>query len=197
MKGLEVKLCPTSGGEEVFILCRSAQRQLKEQAMHDRFERRIEQKLEAMAEGCSKRKQNPLRVAQQVGRLLGHNSRAAGLFQVDVEADPQGWAQLRWSKLDEQRDWMKLSEGCYPLRSNVTDWRGEGLWRAYIQLPEAEEAFRLHKSDLFQTARVRLDSHRVPAAFQLQRDQFTVRFAAARRSATRLLRQKVGDRGRF
>ena len=147
-EGLEVKLCPVPGGEEVFILCRSAQRQLKEQAMHDRFERRIEQKLEAMAEGCGKRKQNPLRVAQQVGRLLGHNSRAAGLFQVDVEVDAEGWAQLRWSKRDDRRDWMKLSEGCYLLRSNVTDWSGEELWRAYIQLTEAEEAFRLHKSDL-------------------------------------------------
>ena len=116
--------------------------------MHDRFERRIKQKLEAMAEGCAKRKQNPLRVAQQVGRLLGHNSRAAGLFQVDIEADAQGWARLRWSKRDDRRDWMKLSEGCYLLRSNVTDWSGEELWRAYIQLTEAEEAFRLHKSDL-------------------------------------------------
>jgi transposase len=147
-EGLEVKLCPAPGGEEVFILCRSAQRQLKEQAMHDRFERRIEQKLEAMAEGCGKRKQNLLRVAQQVGRLLGHNSRAAGLFQVDVEVDARGWAQLRWTKRDDRRDWMKLSEGCYLLRSNVTDWSGEELWRAYIQLTEAEEAFRLHKSDL-------------------------------------------------
>ncbi len=48
----------------------------------------------------------------------------------------------------ERRDWMKLSEGCYLLRSNVTDWSGEELWRAYIQPTEAEEAFRLHKSDL-------------------------------------------------
>jgi transposase len=147
-EGLEVKLCPAPGGEEVFILCRSAQRQLKEQAMHDRFERRIEQKLQAMAESCAKRKQNPLKVAQQVGRLLGTNTRAAGLFEVKVEADTQGWAYLRWSKRDERRDWMKLSEGCYLLRSNVTDWSGEELWRAYIQLTEAEEAFRLHKSDL-------------------------------------------------
>jgi hypothetical protein len=30
--------------------------------MHDRFERRIGQKLEAMADGCGKRKQNPLKV---------------------------------------------------------------------------------------------------------------------------------------
>jgi transposase len=162
-EGLEVKLCPAPGGEEVFILCRSAQRQLKEQAMHDRFERRIEQKLEAMAEGCGKRKQNPLRVAQQVGRLLGKNSRAAGLFQVEVEADTQGWAHLHWSKRDERRDWMKLSEGCYLLRSNVTGWSGEELWRAYIQLTEAEEAFRLHKSDLVMRPVWHHKEHRVQA----------------------------------
>ena len=34
------------------------------------------------------------------------------------------------------------------LRSNVTDWSGEELWRAYMQLTEAEAAFRIHKSDL-------------------------------------------------
>jgi transposase len=162
-QGLEVKLCPAAGGGEVFIVCRSAQRQLKEQAMHDRFERRIEHKLEAMAEGCGKRKQDPLKVAQQVGRLLGKNSRAAGLFQVDVEADTKGWAHLRWTKRNERRDWMKLSEGCYLLRSNVTDWSGEELWRAYIQLTEAEEAFRLHKSDLVMRPVWHQKQHRVQA----------------------------------
>ena len=162
-EGLEVKLCPAPGGEEVFILCRSAQRQLKEQAMHDRFERRIEQRLLAIAESCAKRKQNPLKVAQQVGRLLGQNTRAAGLFEVKVETDTQGWALLRWSKRDERRDWMKLSEGCYLLRSNVTDWSGEELWRAYIQLTEAEEAFRLHKSDLIMRPVWHHKEHRVQA----------------------------------
>lgn len=34
------------------------------------------------------------------------------------------------------------------LRSNVADWSPEELWRAYIQLTEAEEAFRIQKSDL-------------------------------------------------
>jgi hypothetical protein len=41
-----------------------------------------------------------------------------------------------------------LSEGCYLLRSNVTDRSAEDLWRANIQLTEAEAAFRIHKSDL-------------------------------------------------
>jgi hypothetical protein len=80
---------------------------------------------------------------------------------VDVEADTQGWAHLRWSKRDQRRDWMKLSEGCYLLRSNVTDWSGEELWRAYIQLTEAEEAFRLHKSDLVMRPVWHQKEHRV------------------------------------
>ena len=34
------------------------------------------------------------------------------------------------------------------LRSNVTEWTGPELWEAYIQLTEAEAAFRIQKSDL-------------------------------------------------
>lgn len=146
--GLEVKLCPGPEGQEVFILCRSAQRRLKERAMHDRFEQRIEQKLVEMAAGCRQRKQDPLLLAQRLGKLLGRNSRAAGLFRVHIQTDAGGGAHLEWSKREDWRDWARLSEGCYLLRSNVTDWSGEELWRAYMQLTEAEAAFRIHKSDL-------------------------------------------------
>jgi hypothetical protein len=34
------------------------------------------------------------------------------------------------------------------LRSNVSDWSAEQLWRTYVQLTEAEAASRVHKSDL-------------------------------------------------
>jgi transposase len=146
--GLEVRLCPAQHGAEVFILCRSAQRQQKEQAMHARFEQRIEEGLLKIEAACAKRKQNPLLIAQRVGRLLGSNTRAAGLFQVQVEADSNGFAHFRWSKSEQWRDWARLTEGCYLLRSNVIDWTPEELWRAYIQLTEAEDAFRIQKSDL-------------------------------------------------
>jgi transposase len=83
-----------------------------------------------------------------VGRLLGNNTRAAGLFQVQVESDSNGTARLRWNRSEQWRDWARLSEGCYLLRSNVLDWTPEQLWRAYIQLTEAEDAFHIQKSDL-------------------------------------------------
>jgi transposase len=147
-EGLEVRLCPAPDGAEVFILCRSAQRSAKERAMHDRFEKRIEEALQKITESCHKRRQKPIAIAQRVGRLLGRNTRAAGLFEVHIEAAADGSAQLRWQKVEQWRDWARLSEGCYLLRSNVTDWSAEDLWRAYIQLTEAEAAFRIHKSDL-------------------------------------------------
>jgi transposase len=147
-EGLEVRLCPAPAAEEVFILCRSAERQEKEQAIHERCERRIEEGLSKIQAGCGKHQWLPTQVAQRVGRLLGENSRAAKLFEITGEADAKGWGQLQWKKLESWREWARISEGGYLLRSNVTDWSGEDLWRAYIQLTEAEAAFRVHKSDL-------------------------------------------------
>src|SRR6266478_876619 len=146
--GLEVRFCPAPGGEELFVLCRSAQRKQKEQAMHERFEKRNEEGLEKIAARCGKRKQLPAAVGQRVGRLLGQNSRAAGAFEVQIDPDADGFAKFRWKKLDRWREWARLSEGCYVLRSNVTDWSSEELWRAYMQLTEAEAAFRIQKTDL-------------------------------------------------
>jgi hypothetical protein len=56
--------------------------------------------------------------------------------------------RLRWSTRVEWDDWSRHSEGCYVLRSNVNDWTPEALWQTYVQLTEAEDAFRVHKSDL-------------------------------------------------
>ncbi len=56
-EGLEVRLCPAPEGKEVFILCRSAETApRKEQAMHKKFEERIEEGLKKIAASCSKKK---------------------------------------------------------------------------------------------------------------------------------------------
>ncbi|NLX99209.1 MAG: IS1634 family transposase, partial [Rhodopirellula sp.] len=146
--GLEVKLCPSPDGDETFVLCRSRDRREKEKAMHDRFERRIEEGLQRIAAACERQRQQPLVIAQRLGRLMGQNSRAAGLFHTEVKTLTDGRVSLHWEKIEQWRDWAALSEGCYLLRSNVRDWSDEELWKAYIQLTEAEAAFRVQKSDL-------------------------------------------------
>jgi transposase len=146
--GLEVKRVESPDGQEVFILCRSSDRAKKERAMHDRFEQRIEEALIRMADGCEKRRYQMKIIERRVGKLLGRNSRAAGLFDIKVVKGANGGAKVTWSKRDEWRDWSRLSEGCYMLRSNIKDWSPEELWKAYIQLTEAEDAFRIQKNDL-------------------------------------------------
>jgi transposase len=147
--GVEVKLCAApDGGSETFILCRSRDRAEKDLAIVRRFEQRIEARLTALTARCQKQHRDPLTVSREVGRLLGQNTRAARLFDIRVETTDQGFAKLTWQKVTTTRDWTTLSAGCYLLRTNVTDWSDEDLWRAYIQLTQAEAAFRIHKSDL-------------------------------------------------
>ncbi len=163
-EGLEVKLCPDpDGGTETFILCRSAARREKEKAMHEKFEKRIEEGLTSLAKLAEKRSMTAVEVSHRVGRLLGQNTRAAGAFKTEVTTNPLGKAVLKWEKVESWRSWAQLSEGCYLLRSNVSDWTAAELWRAYTQLTEAETAFRIHKSDLSLRPIWHQKSHRVQA----------------------------------
>jgi len=147
-EGLEVKMCASpEGGKETYILCRSGDRREKEKAMHERFEHRIDEALEKVRASCQKRKWKKEVIDRRVGKIMAKNSRAAGLYNVSVK-DVDGRAIISWQKDDAWRQWATLNEGCYLLRTNVSDWSAEDLWQAYIQLTQAEAAFRIHKSDL-------------------------------------------------
>jgi transposase len=150
--GVEAKLCPGPDGNETFLLCRSADRRAKERAMHERFSKRIEERLASLGRRLerSRKRLDREAVGRQIGRMLAQNSRAAGRYQIRVEDDPTQAAGLRlvWSAKPEWDTWAQHSEGTYILRTNVSDWSSEELWRTYIQLTEAEAAFRIHKSDL-------------------------------------------------
>jgi transposase len=151
-EGVEVKLCPSEEGEEIFLLCRSAERREKESAMHERFSKRIETALESLARRIE-RARKPLdrgTIERQIGRLLGRNSRATGRYLIRLLDEPMVRAKL---KLDYsvRAGWdesARKTEGCYILRTNVTDWTPKAMWQTYIQLWEVEAAFRIHKSEL-------------------------------------------------
>jgi len=150
--GVEAKLCQGPEGSELFLLCRSVERREKEKAIHERFAARLEVALQSLARRLERARQ-PLergRIERQIGRLLGRNSRAAARYQIHLVEDPAVASHLRlaWSVRPEWDEWARHSEGCYVLRTNVRDWSAEDLWRTYIQLTDAEAAFRIQKSDL-------------------------------------------------
>lgn len=156
--GIEVKLChpPISeeseeldlSQQETFILCRSQDRAKKDAAIVRRAEVKIEVRLKSMTARCEKQSRDPMKVEREIGRLLGQNTRATGLFDVKVTKTDSGAARIEWKKIKPVQDWHALADGCYLLRTNIRDWTDETLWKAYIQLTEAEAAFRIHKSDL-------------------------------------------------
>jgi len=150
--GLKVKLCASPDGRETFILCRSDDREKKEAAMHERFSARIEESLASLERRIDTSKK-PLErgpIDRQIGRILQRNSRAAGKYQVDLRDDSSRGSGLRlvWRARSEWSEWAQLTEGAYILRSNVSDWTPEELWRTYIQLTDVEAAFRIQKSEL-------------------------------------------------
>lgn len=149
---VEVKICSGPEGSEIFLLCRSASRMEKEKAMHERFSKRIEEGLLSLARRIEK-SQTPLergKLERQIGRLLERNSRASARYSISISEDHSVKAKLKlnWNTRSEWDDWARLSEGTYILRSNIRDWTDEELWKTYVQLSEAEAAFRVQKSDL-------------------------------------------------
>jgi transposase len=150
-QGVEVKLTRSPATGETVILCRSADRRSKERAIHERFSRRIEVALERLAARIarSKKRLDPATVNRQIGRILQQNQRAAARFAITLQPEscPAGF-RVSVAYNASFDDWAELSEGAYLLRSNIDDWSDQQLWKAYIQLTQAEAAFRIQKGQL-------------------------------------------------
>lgn len=150
--GVEVKLCHSpENTHEVFILCKSRDRAQKEKAMHDRFVKRIEAGIEKLQQSCEKAsgKDISAKIERRIGRLMQQNSRGASFFTIRTRFDHKSAKTLiDVHKDDDLSHWKRMTEGHYLLRSNITDWSPKQLWEAYIHLTDAEEAFKINKSDL-------------------------------------------------
>jgi DDE family transposase len=151
--GVEVKLVPSPEGQETFLLARSADRREKERAMHEKFTSRLEAGFQRMQRTAEKGRLKEERVAgERLGRLKEKNWRASHVFDVTIKRldAPRGkqTLEITWSRNARFGEWAELSEGCYLLRSNLTDVDAATLWKRYIQLTEAEWAFRITKDEL-------------------------------------------------
>jgi hypothetical protein len=144
---VEVQLVPGPDGAETFVLCRSAARRAKEQAMRARASRALVGDLERLAAQVAAGPLPEARLHQRLGRLLERYPRVAGLYEITVTgAGSQG--RLTWRERPERRAWYEAREGAYLLRTNLPAADPAQLWAQYVQLTEAEAAFRALKSEL-------------------------------------------------
>ena len=158
-------------GYEVFAGNRhdSADRREKEKAIHERFIARMEAGLKKIQTAIDSGKLREEKIAYyRLGRLRAENSRAGKAFNVQInpiapatpstpEATDKKTSKkdkvkptltMTWTRDEQWNKWATLSEGCYLLRSNLTETDPKILWKHYIQLTDAEWAFRIAKDEL-------------------------------------------------
>jgi transposase len=165
--GLEVRLVEHPDGEpgERYVLCRSGARAEKERAMLQRQSDRLTEalvKIDAWLQRSPQTDQEA--VGRRIGRHLGKYPAAAAIIRAHVQHDDQGHAcglQI-CSALDAGQK-AHRQKGAYLLRTNCEETDPALLWKWYIQLTQAEAAFRTAKSDLGLRPVFHQKEHRVQA----------------------------------
>lgn len=150
--GVEVKLVahPDGAEDEQYVLCRSSARREKELAMLERQRLRLRAQLDKTHAGLQRRPaRDPGRIERRIGRWLGRFPAAERLMEVRVERNATGDAcALQITERGDRTTWAAHAHGAYLLRTNCPEQDPARLWRWYIQLCQAEDAFRISKSDL-------------------------------------------------
>lgn len=150
--GLEVRLVEHPDGEagEQYILCRSSARAEKERAMLQRQSERLTEALVRVAQWLQRQPQiDQEAVGRRIGRALGQYPAAAAIIEATVLSDESGRAVgLRIASDVVAGRKAYRQKGAYLLRTNCEETDPALLWRWYMQLTQAEAAFRTVKSDL-------------------------------------------------
>ncbi len=145
---VEVKCVPMPGGEETYVLCRTAARREKEKAIRSRFSARMEKALAGLTKRAAEGKlRDRNKIERRLGRIQASYPQVADLYEMKVVEEPQG-LRIAWRMLPDRQAWQQAREGAYLLRTNLKADSAPDLWTKYIQLTEAEAAFRALKSEL-------------------------------------------------
>jgi transposase len=145
---VEVKQMRIPGGEETYILCRTAGRKEKEKAIRSRFVAKIEKALTGLEKRIADGKlKDRGKMFMGLGRIQASHPQVADLYEMALK-DTQEGARLVWRQKPEQQQWLEAREGAYLLRTNLTADGAADLWKKYMQLTEVEAAFRTLKSEL-------------------------------------------------
>jgi transposase len=145
---VEVKQVVIPAGEETYVLCRTTGRKEKEQAIRERFTQRMEKALGALQQTiASGRLKDRNRMERKLGRIQARHPQVHDLFAVELRNTSKG-VRLFWQIRAERLAWRNMREGAYLLRTNLPLESPQDLWTKYMQLTEAEAAFRTLKSEL-------------------------------------------------
>jgi len=145
---VEVKKVAIPQGEETYILCRTAGRKEKEQAIRKRFSSSMEKALQGLEKAIALgRLKDRNKMERRLGKIQARHPSVNDLYEVGLRDTPEG-VRLFWEIKEGHQKWRESREGAYLLRTNLQADKAEELWSKYMQLTEAEASFRALKSEL-------------------------------------------------
>jgi transposase len=141
---IEVKT--QTADQQTYVLCRSEQRIAKDRAIRSKQEARLRADIDKLAKRVANgRLVKVAKINQAIGRLKERYPRVARYYKLSYD-EPNATLSAEFDA-DKHLHAERL-DGCYVLKTNREDLSGDELWRIYILLTRAENAFRDMKSPL-------------------------------------------------
>jgi transposase len=142
-----IRAALVQGAAEVTLYCHSTDKEIKEEGIKNRFERRFEEALEKVRDALSKKHGTKRydKVLEKIGRLKERFRRVARRYEISVAKDDKKnlATAIRWERR-EQPDHC----GLYCLRSNRLDFKEQEMFDIFAMLTDIEDTFRSMKSEL-------------------------------------------------
>jgi transposase len=143
---IRAALVNNQDAKEAELYCHSTAKEVKEEGIKNRFERRFEEALQKIQTGLTKKygTKKYEKVLEKIGRLKERHRRVARRYEITVAPDESN----RVKEITWERKEQNSQSGFYCLRSNRLDFKEQELFDIFSMLTDIEDAFRSMKSDL-------------------------------------------------
>lgn len=149
VEGRKMKVYRKENEEEVYLLCESEERKMKDKEIRDRFEKLYKESLEQLEGRIKKGKlKDKEKINKKIGYLNCKYPRVAKLFNIEIKGNKDKGFQLKWNINNEQKEKKVLVDGRYVLRTNQKELQDKDIISIYTMLSKVEKSFRYLKSEL-------------------------------------------------
>jgi transposase len=143
---VRIKRCQK--GAEVYILCLSEGREVKDRAIREKQQQRFQQDLEALKIRIEKGQlKDSAKINEAIGRLKERYPRVARYYQMEYDAADK---HLGWHEDRDKKAVAEKLDGGYVIKTDRQDLTADEIWRTYMLLTRVEAAFRAMKSPLME-----------------------------------------------
>jgi transposase len=143
---IQAALVNNQDGGEIELYCHSTAKEVKEEGIKNRFERRFEEALQKVRTALTKKygTKSYEKVLEKIGRLKERYKRVARRYEITVTPDESNRVKaITWEHKEQNSQ-----SGFYLLRSNRLDFNEQELFDIFSMLTDIEDAFRSMKLDL-------------------------------------------------